>query len=124
MTEAIMGRMPDWYRQALIECMRYRCQDEGGCLVWQAFGNSSGYPQQRVTTHAESLTVSAHRLMYWLAAGEPDHQVSHLCHNKRCLHLHHLVDETGEDNSQRKECAKNEEKFCLGHGDKPACLVM
>ena len=127
MTAAIMRGMADEYRDALMKTMKFRCKDEGRCLVWQANGNSGGYPQQRVTTQGLSFTVSAHRLAYWLSGNKPAHQVSHLCHNKKCILLSHLTDELGGINTQRNCCALA--GFCSkDHGDstkdRPDCMVM
>ena len=119
--EAIMEDMEPWYKKALLKSVHFKSEDEGACRVWRLCENSSGYPQHRVTTQGISFTQSVHRLMYWLAGGTPTAQISHLCHNKRCVRLEHLRDESAELNSMRNTC--NKEKFCKGHTDAPPCMV-
>lgn len=47
--------------------------------------------------------------------------VSHLCHNRRCVLPEHLTAESREENNYRKACVSAGQ--CAGHGDKPACLL-
>ena len=39
-------------------------------------------------------------------------QVSHLCHNKKCVFVKHLVSESQSDNRKRSKCAKKKKCFC------------
>ena len=46
---------------------------------------------------------------------------SHLCHKKDCLQKEHLTLETLEYNRERDDCLWR--GHCLGHKDRPQCLV-
>ena len=119
--EAVMDNLEPWYKEALLQSVDFKSKDEGACRIWRLCENSSGYPQHRVTTPGKSFTESVHRMMYWLTSGKPRAQVSHLCHNKRCVRLEHLRDESASLNSERNTC--NKEKSCNGHTDAPPCMV-
>ena len=48
-------------------------------------------------------------------------EASHLCHNKNCVLLEHIVPEPHSINNSRRTCLNT--GFCLGHGRYPQCLV-
>ena len=47
--------------------------------------------------------------------------VSHICHNHRCLEANHLVLEPHAVNARRKMCVTGQQ--CIGHGDYPPCRL-
>ena len=46
--------------------------------------------------------------------------ISHRCHNKRCINVHHLNAESQAVNNDRKSCVQSQQ--CIGHGTEPNCI--
>ena len=94
-----------------------------GCLeLTNGATDRCGYPVMKVTLpNGKRYQVSAARLMYMchykLLTLHGD--VSHLCHNKVCVNIHHLVCETREINLNRQVCknrgvcTKNHMPHCI-----------
>lgn len=106
----------------------------GQCIIWTG-SCKKGYGQFRYRDPRDSelaghRTRSVHRIALMLDIGNldvpPAQQASHLCNNKLCVNIHHLVFEDNFTNNNRKTCFFNQK--CTGHGDgkggqRPACLV-
>lgn len=100
----------------------------GQCLIWIGaltpngkygvinckFPNAIGWKQ-----------IHAHRLAYMIRhriAQFPDADVSHLCHNTKCMNVDHLVLEPHGINNSRRSCVSCGR--CLGHPDNlPPCRL-
>ena len=70
--------------------------------------------------------VAVHRAVYYginpLPPPDSGLELSHLCHNKRCVRLDHMVEETHQNNMLRKIC---KDAGCLGptRHESPPCIV-
>lgn len=78
----------------------------GGCLEWPG-ATSCGYG-------AVSLGIGlfyAHRVAYFIAQGSltPGTQIRHLCGNRICCNVDHLVEGTARENAADRERAKRGE---------------
>eukprot|EP00058_Branchiostoma_floridae_P010012 XP_002595500.1 hypothetical protein BRAFLDRAFT_69099 [Branchiostoma floridae] len=97
-----------------------------GCIIWKGARTRKGYGKMKVTSGGREETLSPHRLLYFLDSGlnnlDPTMQVSHLCHEKRCVNLAHLSLEQNVVNQQRKNCFA--EKHCMGHPQHPDCIII
>lgn len=96
------------------------CRIAGASLV-QCTQNS-GYPTLHITipgTGRRHLTLS--RLMYMCCKREIllHGDVSHLCHNKMCINIDHLVLESRAQNNKRQICNAN--KSCT-RAHEPPCI--
>lgn len=99
---------------------------EDGCRVWTK-GLKKGGKYGVINTefpevgwrviHAHTLYYMCHHRVYALP---PKWDVSHLCHNGRCLRLDHLVLEPHAVNTSRQKCVNRGR--CLGHGPYPRCM--
>ena len=124
LTKDEVESMSDSYRSDLLKKIRDNSFDHGGCRIWRGGKNSSGYPQKRLSVDEDdSPTESVHRLVYMLSGKVPKFQVSHLCHEKLCIKLEHLIDDTPRQNSERNTCKDSKDGTCTGHGDRPRCMV-
>ena len=96
------------------------------CIIWTgAKAGHSGYGNMRnpirIVFPDQPLFVRVHRLAYALYHDMYTHEipltnvlnekldVSHLCHNKLCIHIDHLILETHTSNMSRETCT------LLGH---------
>jgi hypothetical protein len=84
-----------------------------GCLELQKMKtNAKGYPDMRVTipNHGRKHLLAA-RLMFMVHHRQLqiDGDISHLCHNKLCVNVEHLVNEDRQTNLSRKHCNKDRE---------------
>jgi hypothetical protein len=88
------------------------CERNGNCLIWIKCTNSSGYPQMKIKflDGSRKLTL-VHRIVYAVShnvilgqASEQKMQVSHLCHESRCVSIDHLVLEPSAINNDRRSC--------------------
>ena len=97
---------------------------ETGCKIWRGALSGSDYPTMTLTVKGwdKSKNQPVHRLVY-VFAGNPEkklHEMSHLCHRKKCIELTHLSHEYAFVNVQRTNCKREEQ--CFGHGDWPDCI--
>ena len=100
-----------------------------GCMLWQGGPDNtvSSYGRKRIKYpgYPSSKTEYVHRVAYKLHHKtfelEKSLEVSHLCHNHRCINPSHLVLELHEINSSRLSC-KVQQK-CT-HGHTPFCIFM
>lgn len=94
-----------------------------GCIeVLQMGKNKQGYPRINVTVPGiGQRTFIAARLMYICHNRQLDfpNDVSHLCHNRLCINIQHLVHEPRLTNLSRKTC-KNARACTNLH--QPPCL--
>ena len=92
------------------------------CLMYITKGKKTGYG----TVSTPYGPVDAHRAVYYgHHANETPHdevEISHRCHNKRCVRIDHLVAESHSENCQRKICHKKGTSGCLGHTGPPCIL--
>jgi hypothetical protein len=115
------------YRKTLFKKIDRKTKIAGECKLWTGGTNSSGYPQMRIQDPVSGcwLTLSVHRIVFGLETGnelgDRGFHVSHLCHNKKCIHVGHLSYETASTNDQRSECIQSNE--CEGHDFGPDCLL-
>lgn len=115
-----------------IHCNLLRDNDHSECLIWQLSCCTAGYGQIRLGQDISHLfQTKVHnpcRLLYSLFHNKvldtPGFEMSHLCHNKKCLCINHLNYEPRTINQQRKTCNDSSlvNKICVGHGDYPNCI--
>lgn len=125
MYEDLLMLMPDRYRASLQVRIAAGCTLSGACQVWQKSCNGSGYPQIKVSVRGWGCKpVQVHQLVFLMYSGiiPPSHQVSHICHNKKCVELAHLSAEPPAVNCQRNTCLR--EQQCFGHSGWPDCLFV
>lgn len=103
-------------------------QDLGRCLNWTGALSAKGYGLFNLDKRIK-ITSLAHRLIYIEAFGEisPKLEISHLCHNRRCIRLGHLVAETHLNNIHRKpkisRCPKGHAEYLTRKNGKRECAV-
>lgn len=108
--------MEDWLKTVLKKLQEHSVTMPSGCRQWTG-GPSHGickYGKTRTQfpaisgTSTASQVVYVHRLAYMVShrvAELPPHlEVSHLCHNPRCVEPEHLCLESHEKNSERISC--------------------
>lgn len=98
------------------------CKQEGSCTVWSKALNTSGYPTKkfRLPNYPIPKNILVSRLLFSFATGtvlggqySEGLQMSHLCHNKKCLNLDHLNLEPRGINNLRRSCVWG--GACSGH---------
>ena len=85
-------------------------------MVWQRgpYRGTEAYGQMQIWIPLEGSkweTVRVHRLMFFVHSKRLDiktepQEVSHMCHNMRCVNIDHLVLELSVDNYNRDYCRK------------------
>ena len=105
------------------------------CIVWTGCVNKQGYGQFRFRDPRDPnssvfKTRTSHRVALMLHFRDFDvpssMQASHLCNNKLCVNVEHLVFEGNSTNNLRKTCFSLHK--CIGHFNVdrkrlPDCLV-
>ena len=94
------------------------------CSEWTGPSDKDGYPMLRVTFRGKRIWLRVCRLIYFLHFNfelNSRYQVSHLCHNKKCVNIEHLNYETPVTNNQRKTCNSNR-VCCCNHYGEPNCI--
>ena len=95
------------------------------CVVLTGPTDVYGYGIYRVTMNGKRLKLLAHRLMFFVENSPvqlcSSIHVSHVCHNKPCVNIDHLLYEPASVNNARKVCTKNGE--CTGHRAIKRCLL-
>ena len=109
-------------------------QRVGECMIFNKTPRKDGYAYVTLRLpqpdgDIKKTSTSAHRaalILHLFKEGKLDTlqvdkslECSHLCHQKMCINIKHLVFETKTDNLSRKECFRR--KACQGHT--PACLL-
>lgn len=77
-----------------------------GCWIWTAYCDSKGYSRVRIGSHKNNsrIMTSAHILMYELFNLIPDnHELDHLCRNRKCINPNHLEPVSHRENVLRGE---------------------
>lgn len=105
---------------------------ETGCEIWKGTTDKDGYPIMQVPWPGEKRKLERVQRMRLriLHAGKyslpkvnkygAPMEVSHICHNRSCIKLDHLVLETHQQNMCRRHCVAA--RRCLG-GHGPACII-
>lgn len=93
------------------------------CRMWlQTPSKKYGVISCKISSGWKSFYV--HRLAYMIHIRSFDipagMDVSHLCHNNKCITVHHLSVEPHYINNNRQNCVS--EKSCSGHGVYPNCM--
>ena len=105
-----------------------------GCRLWKGCTDHSGYGKQRVMFPDESkIQIGTHRLAFMVSKGltpsnipkfggpnDSKLEVSHLCNEKLCIEVTHLVLEPHEINKERQHCFK--QHICT-KSHEPNCLI-
>lgn len=103
-------------------------EDVNGCRQWGG-GTNKGYSQISISFKKSdgsqtSHKTSAHKLLYMLSTDnkyiEPPDEISHLCGQKLCVSLGHLVKEDHATNINRKYC--HEDQICWQEHN-PPCII-
>lgn len=95
------------------------------CHIWKSTIDRHGYPKLNITYRNKRKWVFAHRFNFFLhnqGKTMKGLHVSHLCHNKICVNIHHLSLEPTVINSSRNIC-KAEGFCCRSHKRYPACIL-
>jgi hypothetical protein len=99
-------------KEIIKTCIFKKCHKEVNCLIWTGCKNSTGYPQIKIRFPDDTRrVVLSSRLLYALTFNvilgvDPAAlmQMSHLCHNKLCIFVDHLVYEPQQVNNERRKC--------------------
>ena len=111
--------MPTFYEKLAILLEKNSESGVGGvnCKIWKGCKDSQGYGKKRVLWPSGERSVErTHRLAFMVhnkssnlprhnSYGEPV-EVSHLCHNKLCINMEHLVLESHRENTSRNYCRR------------------
>ena len=104
--------------------LREKSEVIGHCRIWKGTLNRDGYGILRCMFRGKRITLTVHRLNYFLCSHEitldKNIHVSHLCHQRNCLKISHLSYEPAQVNIHRNMCALN--KVCRGHHGYPKCI--
>ena len=121
--------------QAFYDKLHYILQnkvikDDTGCHITHItpYKGSRGYPRVHFTYLRKRFQVKLHTFVFRMTNGIPPYirddncECSHLCHNKQCILINHMVMEPHKINVARQEC--NRKKQCLGHDGYPKCISL
>lgn len=104
-------------------------QGRHGCWTCKLGGFCQTYSKVSVKFSEQSAkkTVTCHRLMFMLCTKNFElkngHEVSHLCHNARCVNPEHLSLEPPNINKDRQICRGVVPLACRTHPPYPDCLL-
>jgi hypothetical protein len=94
------------------------------CVVWTKSPNKL-YGTMYCKVGAAWKTFYVHRLAYMLEHNVSQLpsglDVSHLCHNPKCIFASHLSLEPHAINNNRQHCLSA--NYCTGHGEYPDCML-
>ena len=107
-----------------VECMLY--DRRLSMLTVRSGENTLEYGRQKLSfSNGKFIYVTAHRAMYMcikqISFIPRNYEISHLCHNSRCIRPDHLNMEPHAINMERLRCTHSLPKKCLGHGIYPDC---
>ena len=108
-------------------CQKERISPNGHCVLYGGCTDRYGYGRMKVVIQGREISLTTHRLKYILVnkikslndIGNSD--ISHLCHNKACLHADHLSLEPHEVNLSRRCCINI--GICQHHHPYQDCLL-
>lgn len=95
--------------------------EQNGCLLWCRSCNSAGYPQMKLGKTFSNRFVAkpfspvhiAYSMEFNVVLNKPNYEISHLCHNKKCINVYHVNYETNAINASRQACCR--EQKCYSH---------
>ena len=99
-------------------------REANGCIVLKGKAEKKEYAKfwvrdckKTFNAHFVSLHISPSKRQQHTDQirinGFPKTNVSHLCHNKRCMNHDHLVAESKSLNASRNKCSKTKPKKCI-----------
>ena len=105
--------------------------EDNQCKLWTKKASKNGYPQMKTNSKIAAKFGNADRpfnpssLLYSLTHNfilfkVNNLRMSHICHNKFCVNIDHIIMEPLATNIQRNSCRDNHR--CSGHGTSPFCL--
>ena len=91
------------------------------CLEWTRSCGKSGYPQMKLgkifNDRFKNIPYNPAHLLYCIQhtiiLNNVSHEISHLCHNKRCISYEHLSYEPKIVNAGRDQCCRT--GMCYTH---------
>ena len=109
----------------LLSMLSEKSRTVNSCLVWCGAIDRYGYGIHYVVLDGKRVQLGVHRLAFFLLDPNrelsPRFHVSHLCHNKLCIHKDHLSYEPPSVNNARQICTMNGE--CTGHRGFKRCRL-
>lgn len=100
-----------------------------GCLLCKLGGGKAPYSKLTVTYpwNKQKKTMYSHRYAFMLHTNNFElplnMQVSHICHNKRCVNAEHLSLEPEHVNKDRQICRGLYPVHCKTHLPYPDCML-
>ena len=107
-------------------------EEEGGCRSWLGKAHQGQYGKTHIRIRDDNgllvinTTITCHRAIFMatnkVLLDNSDNDVSHLCHNARCININHLFLEHHTINMSRIQCKNDGE--CHGHpAPSPNCML-
>ena len=114
------------YSSGNMDCMLY--DRKFSLLTLRTSNHTVEYGRQKLTfKNGKSVFVTAHRAMYMcikqISCLPRNFEISHLCHNSRCIRPDHLSIEPHHINMERLRCTHTLPRHCLHHGVYPDCII-
>lgn len=81
-----------------------------GCLEWAGGTSGNGYPYMKIDVDGNGVkqVIGVHRVVMMCHLSKTEFsdglQVSHMCHNRRCVNINHLSLEPDFVNAGRNRC--------------------
>ena len=126
LTQEEANMLLDKIKQNSVECQ------DSACRNWAKNALKNGYPQMKIGVGIAAKFGNPNRpfnpacILYSITNNfklykQNNIRLSHICHNKLCLNIDHLVMEELSTNIQRNCCYGNGD--CSGHPNKIDCIL-
>ena len=101
--------------------------NDKGCILKCASRDSDPHEMRATFQYYENNKIKKtskvfrlYQIIYFLKYDDIG-EISHLCSNKKCLNIEHLIIEKHITNCSRIQC--NSSKHCSGHGEDEPCVL-
>jgi hypothetical protein len=106
-----------------------KLDEKTGCLLWERSSSSSGYPQMKLGKIFHNRfggnPVNPAHIYFCITnnaiLNKQGFEISHLCHEKKCINSTHLTYEPQYINAAREICKRD--NYCHSHRDQVQVYV-